>query len=321
MTPTPRSAPAFGPQALGAMYFGSTIAADQSTALLDEFIDAGGITVDTANNYPVWVDGMTGDESETFLGNYLAARGGTEGLVIATKIGARPRPGQTGFDHMQGLSADAVTEQVDGSLRRLRLDRVDLLYTHVDDAATPLEETLHALDGLVRAGKVGAIGCSNLTLDRLREAHRISDENGWARYVAIQMRHTYLTPTDDADFWPQVALDGAEATYAAEQQMTVFAYASLLQGAYSRSDRPVPAEYHHRATGVQLEAVRSTAHRLGATPNQVVLAFLMQALPSSVPVLGVSSSEQLREALDAVGVELDDHALATLRAARGLRTV
>ncbi|SDP21022.1 Predicted oxidoreductase [Nakamurella panacisegetis] len=315
-----RSAPAYGPQALGAMYFGSTIAPDRSAALLEQFVDAGGVTIDTANNYPFWVEGMTGDESETFLGQYLATRGGPEDLLIATKIGARPRPGGSGFDQMQGLSASAVTTQIDGSLTRLGLDRVDLLYTHVNDPDTPLEETLQALDDLVRAGKVGTIGCSNLTLDRLREAHRISDENGWSRYEAIQMRHTYLTPAAGAEFWPQVALDDAQAAYAADEGMTVFAYAALLQGAYSRPDRAIPAEYHHRATGVQLEAVRSTAHRLGATANQVVLAYLMQALPSSVPVLGVSSPEQLREALDAVDLELDDQALATLRAARGLHT-
>ena len=320
MTTAPDQVPEFGPQALGAMYFGSTVAPELAAVLLDEFIDGGGVTIDTANNYPFWVDGMTGDESETFLGRYLAARGGSDGLVIATKIGARPRPGGTGFDNMQGLSAAAVAEQVDGSLTRLGLDRVDLLYAHIDDTNTPMDETLGALDQLVRDGKVGAIGCSNLTLDRLREAHRISDENGWARYEVIQMRHTYLTPADGADFWPQVALTDEAAAYAAETDMTVFAYASLLHGAYSRADRPVPAEYHHHATGVQLEAVRSTAHRLGATPGQVVLAFLMQALPSSIPVLGVSTSEQLREARGALDVELDDHALASLRAARALRT-
>lgn len=230
---------------LGCMFFGTEIDEERSFDLLDRFRAAGGRLLDTANNYAFWVDGATGDESELLLGRWLSSRGARDDVLIASKIGARPQPDGTGYRGRSGLSAPAVREQVTGSLRRLGVDRLDLLYAHIDDRQTPLAETVAAFGALVDEGLVRAVACSNLTLPRLQEPHAVSDHTSVARYVATQMRFTYLTARPDADFKVQELLTDDLADYAAEQGMTVFAYSTLLAGAYGRDDRPLPDEYRH----------------------------------------------------------------------------
>jgi len=298
------------------MYFGTTVGERHAFALLDRYVEAGGRLIDTANNYAFWADGGTGDESETVLGKWLRSRGHRDEISLATKVGARPRPGGHSLDDAVGLSAAAVRDQVEASLRRLGVDQLDLLYAHIDDTQTPLEQTLAAFDDLVGDGLVRAVACSNLTLPRLREAHDISERDGLARYEATQLRATYLSTEPDADIAPQVLLDDDLARYAAAQDMAVFGYSPLLGGAYVRADRPVPPEYQHGATGAQLGAVQASAARLGATANQIVLAWLSEQ--GVVPVLGVSSLAQLDEALAAREVKLDEHSRRDLTRARRL---
>lgn len=305
---------------LGTMYFGTTVAQDRAFALLDRYVEAGGRLLDTANNYAFWVEGGTGNESEQLLGRWLTSRRTRDDVVLATKVGARPRPGSRSLEDVEGLSAAAVREQVQGSLHRLGTDHIDLLYAHIDDATTPLAETLATFDTLVRDGLVSAVACSNLALPRLREAHAISATAGLARYEAMQMRATYLTPSPAADFAPQVPLDDTLARYAAEQDMLVLGYSPLLSGAYGRADRPLPEEYRHPGTDAQLLALQNTADRLGVGVNQVVLAWLMSAPASVVPVLGVSRLDQLEDALAAATLTLDVQAVDGLASARALST-
>jgi aryl-alcohol dehydrogenase-like predicted oxidoreductase len=273
---------------LGTMYFGTTVDRERSYELLDRYLGAGGEWLDTANNYAFWVDGATGDESELVLAGWLRSR--RHDVVLATKVGARPRPGSRSLANVEGLSAKAVR-----------------VYAHIDDAETPLPETLGAFQGLMAEGLVGAVACSNHTVARLRDAHAV----GLARYEAVQQRATYLTSRPDAGFAPQVEVDDDLLAYAAAEGLPVFGYAALLAGGYS--GRPVPDAYRHRRTDAQLQAVRDTAVRLGVTPNQVVLGWL--ASRGIVPVLGVSSVGQLDEAMAAD--RLDAHGLAALAAARG----
>ena len=297
---------------LGCMFFGTRVDRDQSFRLLDGYVAAGGRWLDTANNYAAWLDGATGDESELLLRDWLASRPVPEDLLVATKVGARPSPDGSGFDGRLGLSAGAVRPQVEGSLRRLGVERIGLLYAHIDDRTVPLAETLGAFDELVREGLVGALACSNYTQDRLAEALGVSRREALAVYQVTQMRATYLTPAPDADFGIQVPLDDALRTFAAANSVVVAAYSALLTGAYTRPDRPVPPEYRHAGTQRQLDAVTAAAERTGATPNQVVLGWL--AGHGIVPVLGVSRDEQLTEAL--TGPDLDPDTLAELDAAR-----
>lgn len=115
------------------MYFGTTVDERHAFALLDHYVGNGGRLVDTANNYAFWAEGGTGNESEQVLGRWMAARGNRDDVVLATKLGARPRPGSHSLDDVEGLSAAAIRDQVQGSLRRLGTDQLDVLYAHIDD--------------------------------------------------------------------------------------------------------------------------------------------------------------------------------------------
>ena len=147
---------------LGANVFGWTADRDASFAVLDAFVAAGGNFVDTADSYMWRIPGNSGGESETIIGEWFAARGNRDAVVVATKVGSLPsRP---------GLRAANIAAAVEDSLRRLQTDYIDLYWAHKDDPDTAQEETLAAFDALVRAGKVRAIGASNYSAERLRSA-------------------------------------------------------------------------------------------------------------------------------------------------------
>lgn len=300
---------------LGALPFGSSVDEKTSFAILDRFVEAGGNLIDTSNNYVFWVPGATGDESETTVGRWLASRGGRDDVLIATKAGARPTVPGTGLETAEGLSADAIGAAVEGSLRRLGTDRIDLYWTHIEDRSVPLAETLGTLDALVTSGKAGLIGCSNHAAWRTAQARDLSRANGWAAYTCVQQRHSYLQPRFDTGL-PEAGhvhvtpelLDYVRS----EPELTLMAYSSLLSGGYTRADKPLPAAYDHPGTPARLAVLREVADELGATPNQVVLAWLMGADPAALPIVGVSSVEQLDEVLGALEVELPAEARARL---------
>jgi len=293
---------------LGTMYFGTTVDEATSFAILDRFAEAGGTFIDTANCYQFWTGHGTGEESESLLGRWLQRRGDRDRLVIATKVGARPDPaGAPWPDSAEGLSADVIRAQAQASLRRLGTDHIDVYYAHIDDPTTPQEETLEAFSDLVTAGAVRVPGGSNLTTDRLISARRAANAHAWPAYQCFQQRHTYLAPAPDADFGVQVVADDELFEYGrGESDLTLLAYSTLLSGSYVRADRPVPPEYQHPGTADRLGALHEVADSLGATPNQVVLAWLLGGDPPALPVLGVSSVAQLDECLGAVDLHIDE---------------
>ena len=166
---------------LGTNPFGWTASEEESFAVLDAYVAAGGNFIDTADAYSVWADGHVGGEAETVIGHWLAARGGRDGLVIATKIGS-----------LGGLGADNIARRVDDCLERLGIDQIDLLYAHRDDPNTPLEESLRALDAVVREGKARYLAISNYDPARLSEALEISEREGLARFVVFQPQYNLL---------------------------------------------------------------------------------------------------------------------------------
>lgn len=179
--PLGRSGLRIAPLVFGANVFGWTV--DQPTAfrLLDRFVDAGLNAIDTADVYSRWVAGNKGGESETMIGNWLkAAPSRRSQVVLITKVGSAPGPDG------RGLSAASITAGVEGSLRRLQTDRIDIYLSHKPDPQTPIEETLRAHEALVRTGKVHAIGASNSTAEGLREALDSAAANGLPRYEVEQ---------------------------------------------------------------------------------------------------------------------------------------
>ncbi|MYX77010.1 aldo/keto reductase [Streptomyces sp. SID3915] len=302
--------------ALGALPFGSTVDERTSFAILDRFVEAGGTVIDTANNYAFWAPGGTGDESETTVGRWLAARPGVrDEVTLSTKFGARPSVAGAGLESAEGLSAPVVRKASAESLRRLGTDRIDVYWTHIEDRSIPLEETLGALDDLVTGGDVRALGCSNHTTWRTERARAVSRANNWTGYSCVQLRYSYLQPRTDVPFpesghthvSPEL-LDYVRA----EGDLTLMAYSTLLSGAYARPGKPLSAPYDHPGTQARLKALAEVADELGATPNQVVLCWLLGADPGVLPIVGVSSVAQLDEALAALDVRLSSPQRARL---------
>jgi len=302
--------------ALGTIHLGSAVGQEDTRRILDRFVDAGGTALDTANNYPFWVAGCTGDESESAIGSWMASRGSRDRVLISTKVGGRPRtPGDRTLDTVEGLSAEAVRTGVEGSLRRLGTDRIDVYWTHLEDRSVPLEETLGALHDLVRAGTVRVIGASNLPTWRLERARGTATARGLTPYTQVQLRHTYLSPR------PGAPLAEAGHTLAGEEMrqyvrehddLTLWAYNPLMYGAYTREDRQIQPIYDHPGTTERLAVLHEVARELGATVNQVVLAWM--ATDGVVPIVGVSTPEQLEEAIGSAEVVLDEETTARLNA-------
>ncbi|MFI7635758.1 aldo/keto reductase [Nonomuraea sp. NPDC049400] len=303
--------------ALGTIPFGTTVDLRDTFAILDRFHEAGGTMLDTANNYPFWVEGRSGDESELAIGAWLAARGHRDEIFISTKGGARPTvPGDNTLDSAEGLSAPAVAKAAEGSLKRLGTDYIDLYWSHIEDRSVPLEETLGALNELAQQGKIRSTGASNIATWRLERARSLSAARGWTPYTYIQLRHTYLRPrpfTKLTEGGHRLASDETLDYLAAEPDVTLWAYNTLMFGAYTRPDRPIPEIYDHPGTTRRLAVLREVADELGATPNQVVLAWLVA--DGIVPIVGVSTMAQLEEAIGAADLKLDPELRTRLNSA------
>ncbi|QZY51091.1 aldo/keto reductase [Leucobacter tenebrionis] len=199
--------------ALGGNVFGWTADRDTSFEVLDAFLAGGGDFVDTADGYSHWVPGNGGGESETILGEWFAARGNRDDVVLATKVSTHP--------DFSGLAPDNIRAAADASLRRLQTDRIDLYYAHFDDPETPLEETVAAFSELVDAGKARAIGISNYTAERVAEWIGIARDGGYHLPVALQPQYSLVERGFESNGLREVA---------ERERLAVFPYYSLASG-------------------------------------------------------------------------------------------
>ncbi|MEV5430379.1 aldo/keto reductase [Streptomyces sp. NPDC052701] len=296
--------------ALGAMLFGSVTDEKTSFAVLDRYVEAGGNFIDTSDNYAFWTDGGQGGHSEELLGRWRRSRGVGDEVVIATKLGARPLAPGTGYvDNPEGLSAKVIRESAERSRERLGVERLDLLYAHIEDRTVPLRETVEGFAALVAEGTVGLLGVSNHAVWRVERARALAAAAGLPGYEVLQYAHSHLRPRTDVpdDLFPDGSLGHAGAELLsylrAEPGLTLVAYSPLLKGAYTRPDR-LPADFDHPGTPARLAALREVARETGATVNQVVLAWQLGGGLPIVPLVGVSSPAQLEENLAAVDLEL-----------------
>jgi aryl-alcohol dehydrogenase-like predicted oxidoreductase len=309
---------------LGTMHFGTATDEATSFAILDRYVQAGGTFIDTADNYAFWT-GTQGGESEELLGRWRRSRGVGDQIVIATKLGARPlAPGTSFTDNAEGLSAQVIRESSARSRDRLGVERLDLLYAHIEDPAVPLAETVAAFAALVAEGTVGLLGVSNHWAWRVERARGLAAAAGLPGYEVLQYQHSYLRPRTDL---PGVGSpDGVSGQVGgdllsylrAEPQLTMVAYSPLLKGGYVRQDKLDAvefAEFGHPGTPARLAALREVAKDAGATVNQVVLAWLIGAEVPVIPLVGASSVAQLDESLAAVDLELTTQQRAKLDAA------
>ncbi|KUN31907.1 oxidoreductase [Streptomyces corchorusii] len=308
--------------ALGAMLFGSRTDEKTSFAVLDRYVEAGGTFIDTSDNYAFWEDGGQGGQSEELLGRWRRSRGAGDEIVIATKLGARPlAPGTSYTDNAEGLSAKVIRESAERSRELLGVDRLDLLYAHIEDPAVPLAETVEGFAALVAEGTVGLLGVSNHAVWRVERARALAAAAGLPGYEVLQYQHSYLRPRTDvpSELFPDGGLGGADAQLLnylrAEPGLTLVAYSPLLTGAYTRADKPLPPDYDHPGTPARLAVLREVARETGATVNQVVLAWQLGGELPVIPLVGASSVAQLDESLAAVDLELTGEQRARLDAA------
>ena len=294
---------------IGSDLIGSKINKESSFSLLDFFNEKGGNFIDTANFYSSWFPGCEGGESESTIGEWMKSRGNRKDIVISTKL-AFDYPGSAG-----GLNAAEIERECEKSLKRLQTDYIDIYYAHRDDFDTPLEETMQAFDRLIKAGKVRAIGASNLWIWRIAEANATSKHNGWTPYSAIEQRYTYLRPRHGADFGPQICISEDMKRYAVTHGITLIGYSILLQGAYTREDKPIPAQFQGPEADERLAMLREVAAEVGATMNQVIIAWMRQSTPFVLPIIGGSTIEQLDENIGGLDITLTDEQMERLTTA------
>ncbi len=288
------------PLCLGGNVFGWTADEPASFAVLDAYAAAGGNLIDTAD---IYADGR----SEAIVGDWMAARGNRDDVVVATKVGLGGA----------GLAAETIRSHAETSLRRLRTDRIDLYYAHADDPDTPLEETLAAFDELVRAGKVRAIAASNYGPERLAEALALSEREGLARFAALQPHYNLVE---------RAAYEGPLSELAARESLPVLPYFALAKGFLTgkyrpdaetpASERAAGARTYLDARGVALLAALDEIAAVHATSVAAVsLAWLRMQPTVLAPIASARTPEQLAELLPGASVELTGEQLARLDAA------
>jgi aryl-alcohol dehydrogenase-like predicted oxidoreductase len=296
------------PLCFGGNVFGWTVDEPTSFALLDRLVEAGLTFIDTADVYSAWVPGNRGGESEEIIGKWLTRRGRRHDVVIATKVGHEMGPGR------KGLSGAYIRRAVEDSLRRLQTDVIDLYQAHADDPDTPIEETLQAFAELIRAGKVRAIGASNHTAPRLAQALETSRRLGLPRYESLQPHYNLYTRSE---------YEGPLADLCRAEGLGVITYSSLARGFLTGKYRSA-ADLGQSARGAGnakyldergfriLAALDEAAARVGATPAQVALAWLMARPGVTAPIASATSLAQLDELIGAVGLRLDGETLQAL---------
>ena len=290
------------PLCLGGNVFGWTADEESSFAVLDGYAAAGGNFIDTADVYSAWAPGNSGGESETIIGRWLTARSNRASMIIATKVG-----------HNRDLHREAILAGVERSLERLQTDHIDLYYAHNDDPQTPLEETLGAFGELVDAGKVGYIGASNFSAERLSEALAVSAREGLPSYVALQNEYHMLDRSYEHGAREVVASAGLGAV----------PYRGLAGGFLSGKYRPGGPEVDSpRAGGAAaalderglavLAVLDAVASAHGTTQSAVALAWLL-AQPTVVsPIASARTVAQLEEWLPAAELTLSSSELEAL---------
>ncbi|PWH06869.1 alcohol dehydrogenase [Brachybacterium endophyticum] len=296
------------PLALGGNTFGWTSDEEESFAVLDAFLAAGGRHIDTADVYSAWAPGNDGGVSERVIGRWLADRGTRDQVVLATKVGA--------LESRKGLARENVEAALEESLERLGTDHVDLYYAHFDDDSQSPAELARTFDALVRAGKVREIGLSNLSPARQLAYIEAAQAEGLTLPSAIQVQYSLAHRADVESGYGQIARD---------HDLALLSYFSLAAGLLTGKYRG-PEDLSGAARSGQLEGYATTegfalvdtlvtvAERHEVEPTSAALAWL-RAKGVSAPVASARTTEQLPALIDGVRLELDEKDVAELDAA------
>ena len=305
--PLGKSSLSVAPLAFGGNVFGWSVDEKRSFELLDAFVDAGGNLIDTADVYSAWVPGNHGGESETIIGNWLKQSGKRDQVVLATKVAK--------WAEHPGLSPANIHQAVDGSLKRLQTDHIDLYQAHEDDASVPLAETLGAFARLIESGKVRVIGASNYGAARFADALAVSKQHNLPRYESLQPEYNLVSRDSyEKELEPLIRAEniGVISYYALASGFLSGKYRSEADLARS-SARGGSVKKYLNPRGLQvlaaLDAIAAAHH---ATPAQVALAWLIARPGITAPIASATSVEQLHELLDATSLQLSPDEIAQL---------
>jgi aryl-alcohol dehydrogenase-like predicted oxidoreductase len=286
------------PLGLGGNTFGWTSDRQTSFAVLDAYVAGGGNFIDTADGYSAWVPGNSGGESETIIGEWTAARGSRDSVIIATKVFSHPQ--------FRGLSPKNVLAAADASLARLQTDRIDLYFAHRDDPDVPIAEAAGAFHELQLAGKIRYVGLSNFIAPRLREWFAVAEAEGFAAPVALQPHYNLME---------RAAYESSLGPVVAEFGLGVVPYYALasgfLAGKYrSASDhagaprQPGASRYLTSAGLAVLAALDSIAADRGVAPATVALAWLRTRPHVAAPLASARTVDQLPALLASATLDL-----------------
>ncbi|MCB4822460.1 aldo/keto reductase [Roseicella aerolata] len=312
-----RTGIAVPPIVFGGNVFGWTLDRQASFRILDKLLDMGLTCIDTADVYSAWVPGNQGGESETIIGEWMAARGNRAQVTILTKVGMQmgPRDAQgNGPKHAVGLSRRWIMQSVEDSLRRLRTDVIDLYQAHKDDPETPLEETLGAFAELMKAGKVRAIGASNYSAQRLKAALDTSARLGLPRYETLQPHYNLMEREGfEAELGPLCAGEGLGVInyYALASGFLTGKYRS--EADFGKSARGAGmAKYLTSRGQAVLGTLDAIAGEVSATPAQVALAWLLAKPVVTAPIASATNEAQIEDLVKAAALKLPAEAVARL---------
>ncbi|MBS1968826.1 MAG: aldo/keto reductase [Bdellovibrionales bacterium] len=300
------------PLVFGGNVFGWTIDEATSFKILDQLVGEGLNCIDTADIYSTWT-GQPGI-SETIIGKWLKTSGKRNQVVIATKLGKEMAPGKI------GLSKKYMMTAVEDSLKRLQVETIDLYQSHDDDKNTPLEETMGAFEQLIKAGKVRAIGASNYTGDRLRQAIEVAKQKGF---------HTYQTLQPHYNLYDRVDYETHLESVCREHGLGVIPYFSLASGFltgkyrseadFSKSKRGGGMGRFLNERGFKiLKALDQVSEQHRATQAQVALAWLMARPGITAPIASATTPEQLHDIAGALKLNLDAASIQLLNDASAI---
>lgn len=299
------------PLAFGGNIFGWTVDQPTSFQLLDAYVGAGLNFVDTADLYSKWVPGNQGGESETIIGNWFKKSGNRAKIVLATKVGMDMGNGN------KGLSKSYILRSAENSLKRLQTDYIDLYQAHLDDAQTPLEETMEAFDLLLKQGKVRAIGASNYSADRLAQSLVVSKSNGFARYESLQPHYNlYERAIFEKELQPLCLREniGVITYFSLASGFLTGKYRSEADLAKSKRGQGIKKYLNDRGMKI-LKALDEVSQQYSATPAQISLAWLMAQPSVTAPIASATSLDQLKDLVKATQLHLDPKSISLLNAA------
>jgi aryl-alcohol dehydrogenase-like predicted oxidoreductase len=277
---------------------------DNAFAILDTYVELGGAVIDTASVYSNWVPGEL-QRSEAIIGEWMKARGNRDHLRIVTK-GAHPPLTEPKTPR---LDAASIRADVELSLKKLGTDRIDLWFFHRDDPQRPVSEIFSTVHELVAEGKIAAVGCSNWTLPRIREAERFGGFS--ANQVLGNALCRLMNPLSDPT---NVVIDAPMFHHAANNSVELQLYTSQAQGIFEKraQGRATPANYDNAACDAAAAKIEAIAKKLGIPAGQMILAYLTGLGPNVRPVIGPRDPAQLRYSYAAGDLTLDEATIAAI---------